>query len=424
MKTNNQLFLSLSTEPLAIMPGYLESFLFNIENGVENKVLPQNFGISQATASTGGKILIIPIQGVIMPDSYTEYGIMGMKDVQKLLEVAKNDNEISGVILHIKKSPGGSMSLVAETADMIYAFPKPIETYAEELVASSAYYLAAATDKITVTPRSTIVGNVGSKITTMFIEGIWEKMGAKYVEVYGTKAKNKDIGFTDAKDGKPDKLRQILIDPANEMFINDVLKYRPQLKESQLDGMIWYSEDAVKQNFADATGTLQDVINGFNFSNNNVNNQMEKVTLTFEKGTVGYSIAKAFAINEATPEATAQEPTPVVITTATPEAAAPTTEPVAPVATTPATPEANSVEARLAELEATIKDKDLAIGTLTTQLAAAKIVNPAAGRTETQQQGLDPKPGKEIENEIPDYRTTNAEFFTKAGLEVPKAPVK
>jgi ClpP class serine protease len=415
MKTNNQLFLSLSTEPLAIMPGYLESFLFNIENGVESKIATQNFGVSQATSSTGGKLMIIQIQGVIMADSYAEYGILGMKDVQKLLETAKNDSEISGVILHIKKSPGGSMNMVAETADMIYAFPKPIETYAEELVASSAYYLAAATDKITVTPRSTIVGNVGSKVTTMFIEGIWEKMGAKYVEVYGTKATNKDIGFNDAKDGKPEKLRQILIDPANEMFVNDVLKYRPQLKEAQLDGMIWYSEDAVKNNFADATGSLQDVINGFNFSNNNVNNQMEKVTLTFEKGTVGYSIAKAFAVNDTTPEATTPEAT---AQPATPVAEAPTPEPVAPVAAAPATPEPNSVEARLAALEATIREKDTAIGTLTTQLVAAKSVNPAAGRMQAIQEGLDPHAGLKDEEDGEGWRDSEAAFREKIGYPI------
>ncbi len=419
MNTNNQLFLSLSTEPLAIMPGYLESFLFNIENGVENKVLTQNFGVSQATSSTGGKLMIIQIQGVIMADSYAEYGILGMKDVQKLLETAKNDSEISGVILHIKKSPGGSMSLVPETADMIFAFPKPIQTYAEELVASSAYYLAAATDKITVTPRTTIVGNVGSKVNTMFTEGIWEKAGAKYVEVYGTKATNKDIGFSDAKAGKPEKLRKILIDPANGMFVKDVLKYRPQLKEEQLDGMIWYSEDAVKQNYADATGSLQDVINGFNFSNNNVTNQMKKVTLTFDEGTVGYSIAKAFAIKDTTPEATVPEATaePVAPAAATPE-------PVAPVAGAFTTPEPTSVEARLATLEASIREKDTAIGTLTAQLVAAKSVNPAVLRTAGQQEGLDPKAGKTTEA-IADWRETDAELYEKYGhtMEV-KKPAK
>lgn len=315
------------------------------------------------------------------------------------------------------------MNLVAETADMIYAFPKPIETYAEELVASSAYYLAAATDKITVTPRSTIVGNVGSKVTTMFIEGIWEKMGAKYVEVYGTKAKNKDIGFNDAKDGKPDKLRQILIDPANEMFIKDVLKYRPQLKESQLDGMIWYSEDAVKNNFADATGTLQDVINGFNFSNNNVNNQMEKVTLTFEKGSIGYSIAKGFAIKDTAPETTAPGATAEPVA---PVAAQPTAEPVAPVATQqvaePVAPAAsqtttqqpNTIEARLATLEANILQKDTMIATLTSQLVAAHATNPAIARTTAQQQGLDPKAGTDT-NEVPSWRQTDAELYEKYG---------
>lgn len=414
MKTNNQLFLSLSTEPLAIMPGYLESFLFNIENGVESKIVTQNFGVSQATSSTGGKVMIIRIEGVIMADSYAEYGIMGMKDVQKLLETAKNDSEISGVILHIKKSPGGSMSLVAETADLIYAFPKPIETYAEELVASSAYYLAAATDKITVTPRSTIVGNVGSKVTTMFVEGIWEKMGAKYVEIYGTKATNKDIGFTDAKAGKPEKLRQILIDPANEMFIKDVLKYRPQLKESQLDGMVWYSEDAVKQNYADATGSLQDVIDGFNFSNNNVNNQMEKVTLTFKKGSIGHSIAEAFAVSDNAPT----ETTPQTTTEpATPEGA--THEPVAPVAVvaapTPTTPEQNSVEARLAALEATIKEKDTAIGTLTTQLVAAQATNPSAGRMQAIQEGADPKAGVEVIEDADAWRKAEANYRANLG---------
>lgn len=410
MKPNNQLFLSLSTEPLAILPGFLESFLFNIANGVEGRTPTQNFGITQTTTSTGGKVMIIPIQGIITTNSYPEHGIFGMRDVQNALETAKNDSEIIGVVLYIK-SPGGSMSLVAETADLIFEFPKPIEAYCEELVASSAYYLAAATDKITVTPRSTIVGNVGSKISYMNTDGIYEQMGAKLIEVYGTKAVNKDLGHNDAKAGKPDKLRKILIDPANQMFIDDVLRYRPQLTESQLDGMVWYSEDAVKNNFADATGTLQDVIKGFNFSNNNVKNTMgQLVKLTFEEGTIAHTIAKAIAVTETEP--------------ATP-AATPPVEVPAPVAVLPiipaiTTPEQNPLEARLQVLEANLTQKDTVIAVLQAELVTAKSVNPAATRITAIQEGIDPVAGKNAEN-IPDYRQTDAEFFANAGIKKPDA---
>lgn len=419
MKTNNQLFYELSTGPIAILPGYLESFLLNMTAEIGGSVSIEKMGVQAATASTGGKIMIIPIKGVITTNSYPEYGIFGMRDVQNALETAKNDSEILGVILHIK-SPGGNMSLVAETADMIFGFTKPIQAFCEELVASSAYYLAAATDKITVTPRSTIVGNVGSKISYMDTNGIWEKMGAKFIEVYGSKAINKDLGHTDAKAGKPEKLRNILIDPANEMFIQDVLKYRPQLKASQLDGMVWYSEDAVKYKFADATGTLQEVINSFNFSNNHTKNTMgQLVKLTFEEGTMAHAFAKTIAVKEESNQTDAAATTvtpPVETTPASPPAAAVTA--TAPVAE--ANPAPSSIEARLSALEATIKEKNTTIATLQTQLGAALTTNPAAARSESQQEAQDPKAGvtEPIEIDGDAWRTAEAAYRESLGYPI------
>uniref|UniRef100_UPI003750E12B S49 family peptidase n=1 Tax=Emticicia sp. TaxID=1930953 RepID=UPI003750E12B len=86
------------------------------------------------------------------------------------------------------------------------------------------------------------------------------KLGAKYADVFGTLAFDKDLGYAEALDGKPEKMQQLLINPHNEMFVNDVLRYRPQINESATHGAVYLSEEAITMGLIDEVGSMQDAI--------------------------------------------------------------------------------------------------------------------------------------------------------------------
>jgi hypothetical protein len=77
----------------------------------------------------------------------------------------------------------------------------------------------------------------------------------------------------------------MMVNPLNEMFVNDVKAHRPQVKEVALHGAVYYSQKAVEMGMVDGTGTFDDALNRLiemtNVTvNSNTPNSMKKITMT------------------------------------------------------------------------------------------------------------------------------------------------
>lgn len=121
----------------------------------------------QGRNNTIKQLAVIPMIGSILPRGggmadMSGGGAVSLTRFQNEFQAAANDPAVGAILLEFD-SPGGQVDLVPETAQMIAnarRAGRPIVAIANTMAASAAYWLAAATDEIVVTPSGT-VGSIG-----------------------------------------------------------------------------------------------------------------------------------------------------------------------------------------------------------------------------------------------------------------------
>lgn len=121
--------------------------------------------------ASGGRsqqqVAVIPMFGAILPrgDAMAEIsggGAVNLMRFQQEFTAAANDPGVGVIVLEFD-SPGGDVTLVPETAEIIKAArraDRPIIAMANTMACSAAYWLACACDEISVTPTG-MVGSIG-----------------------------------------------------------------------------------------------------------------------------------------------------------------------------------------------------------------------------------------------------------------------
>lgn len=107
---------------------------------------------------------VIPVLGVISKRMNMFQDISGGTSVELLrknINSALDDESVKDLLLDID-SPGGSSDGIAEMADAIFAArgEKPITAYADGMMASAAYWLGSAADKVYAS-QDAAVGSIG-----------------------------------------------------------------------------------------------------------------------------------------------------------------------------------------------------------------------------------------------------------------------
>lgn len=144
----------------------------------------------QRAITTGPTIAVVHALGPITSGkSHRGIGLMGgnsigSRTMSKVLDDARNDSNIKGVVIRID-SPGGS----ALASEMIWqsirqlADKKPVFVSVGGMAASGAYYIASASDEIYVSPES-IVGSIGVVGGKVILGGLYEKLGIHVTHLY------------------------------------------------------------------------------------------------------------------------------------------------------------------------------------------------------------------------------------------------
>jgi len=113
-----------------------------------------------------GETAVVPVYGIIakrasMVNDISQPEGTSIEQIRKDFDAAMADPKVSRVLMDID-SPGGSVDGVAEMANYIFRArgKKEIVAYANGLMASAAYWLGAAADKVISAP-SAEVGSIG-----------------------------------------------------------------------------------------------------------------------------------------------------------------------------------------------------------------------------------------------------------------------
>lgn len=183
--------------------------------------------------------------------------------IDGLREAAKDSNT-KGIILNIN-SPGGSAVQAAYVFDEIRRqkaeHPNlPIYSVVGDICASGGYYIAAASDKIYVSPAS-LIGSIGVVMNGFGFSNVLEKLGVERRLMTAGEHKAMLDPFSPVKQQETQHM-QSLLDQVHQQFIGAVRQGRGErLKETpdMFSGLIWSGEQSVELGLADAFGSVDSV---------------------------------------------------------------------------------------------------------------------------------------------------------------------
>lgn len=182
------------------------------------------------------------------------------KDINEALE----DPEVKAIILDID-SPGGTVDGTFELADSLHEMrgSKPIVSLANGLMASAAYAIGSAADKVYISGPTTMVGSIGVVSTHTDYSGYEEKIGVKTTEIYAGKYKR--IASQHApltQDGR--ESMQEHVDYLYSVFVEKVATFRGvpvrTVLDDMADGRLFIGQQAIDAGLVDGVSTLDNLI--------------------------------------------------------------------------------------------------------------------------------------------------------------------
>lgn len=213
---------------------------------------------------TAGKVAVIPVFGTIMPRADIFSNISGGTSMQKLqaqLLDADRDPDITSIVLDIA-SPGGSVELVPETAEVIRSLKTRTVAVANAQAASAAYWLASQADELVVTPSGE-VGSIGVWTAHKDVSAHETMEGIHTTLVSAGKYKVEGHPFGPLEDEARAEMQR-KVDHYYDMFINAVALGRGMPTGTVRDGFgqgrMVTAPDAVRDGMADRIATLDQVL--------------------------------------------------------------------------------------------------------------------------------------------------------------------
>lgn len=193
------------------------------------------------------------------------FGGTSSVEVGRQLHAALNDSSVTSILLNID-SPGGTVDGTQELADLVYAARgrKPIIAYSDGMIASAAYWIGSAADRIYISGDTIGIGSIGVVARHIDYSEYEKKIGMRTTEVYAGKYKRiasqtKPL----SKEGK--QYIQDQVDYLYSIFVDQVAKQRGVSSEIVLedmaDGRIFIGEQAITAGLVDGVSTFDNLIN-------------------------------------------------------------------------------------------------------------------------------------------------------------------
>jgi len=207
-------------------------------------------------------VATIPIEGPITRGSSFLSFLIGGADIDQIsmaFNMALGDNSVESILLHIN-SPGGSIIGIQELAAQIYAGRKEKDlcTYCDGVMASAAYWLGSATDKIYISGQTNTIGHIGVVLTHRTDN--WDDE----TKFYAGKYKHIDAGGELNTEDK--EILQARVDYVYSIFVADVAKFRGVSTETVLsnmaEGRVFIGKQAVDAGLVDGISTHDQVHQG------------------------------------------------------------------------------------------------------------------------------------------------------------------
>lgn len=209
-------------------------------------------------------VAIVPVVGPIFRYANLFTEISGATSTQVLatdVRTALDDPLVDAIVLEVN-SPGGGIEGIHELSNMIYDArgKKPIVAYADGKMASGAYWIGSAADRIVV-DRTAILGSIGALMTVHDTSARDAKAGVRTIEIVSTQSPDKRLDLN--QDEGRAKVQK-MVDDLGAIFVETVARNRGVDIETVLSdfgrGGVLIGEQAVAAGMANAVGSLESVI--------------------------------------------------------------------------------------------------------------------------------------------------------------------
>lgn len=210
---------------------------------------------------------VIPVHGVLEARTTLMGELFGMSSYERIgqqFDMLMAEESVTGIILDVA-SPGGMVYGAQELAAKIFNArgTKPIIAVANPMAASGAYWIAAAADRMVMTPSGD-VGSVGVICEHVDASQAYDREGAKITIIRSEKApfkgENNDAGpLTD----EARMNLQARADRIHAGFVADLARFRgvsvDHVNEHFGKGRVVDSKTAMSAGMVDRVGTLQEI---------------------------------------------------------------------------------------------------------------------------------------------------------------------
>jgi len=233
-------------EPLLIDPTKAKDHAVLAEKFGFTDMLAQLFGVAPKPYVVDG-IGIIPVVGVIGKGLSPLEKMMGAVDINDLsdqVDAMAADPAVEKIAFQVS-SPGGTVTGVEELANKIRNLGKPTMAYTDSEMASAAYWISSASDKVTASPSST-VGSIGVYMAIPDYSEAAKMAGIKMVVIKSGKFKGAGIEGTSLDEGQMSNL-QDGVDTIHAEFKEAVNMKRKMVKAEAMEGQVFSGKQAAAQ---------------------------------------------------------------------------------------------------------------------------------------------------------------------------------
>jgi signal peptide peptidase SppA len=233
-------------EPLLIDPAKAKDHAVLAEKFGFTDMLAQLFGVAPKPYVQNG-VGVIPVVGVIGKSLSPLEKMMGAVDVNDLsdaVDAFAANPEVEKVAFQIS-SPGGTVTGVEELANKIRGLGKPTLAYTDSEMASAAYWIGSAADRVVSSPSAT-VGSIGVYIAIPDYSAAAEMAGIKMVVIKSGKFKGAGIEGTSLDEGQMANLQES-VDTIHGEFKDAVLMKRKMVKAEAMEGQTFSGKQAAAQ---------------------------------------------------------------------------------------------------------------------------------------------------------------------------------
>jgi len=234
-------------EPLLIDPAKAKDHAVLAEKFGFTDMLAQLFGVAPKPYVQNG-VGVIPVVGVIggprLSPLEKMMGAVDVADLGEAIDAFAANPEVEKVAFQIS-SPGGTVTGVEELANKIRGLGKPTLAYTDSEMASAAYWLGSAADRVVSSPSAT-VGSIGVYIAIPDYSAAAEMAGIKMVVLKSGKFKGAGIEGTSLNADQIENL-QASVDTIHGEFKDAVLMKRKMVKAEAMEGQTFSGKQAAAQ---------------------------------------------------------------------------------------------------------------------------------------------------------------------------------